>query len=348
MRGLRTIINHLRRVGSNPSLAAKVFIISAFVATSFGVLSSPQVFASQNPDNDIVRGGIYNRDLASRCNGDVKTIMDHYWIDCNLAGAVDGRACRDGNVYVGDRVVARNSSSIGRLPIQGSRPISIGGHTYYQTHNSAAFLSECLDAFVKLDANGSFKYAILKACGNPVWTPEPVVTPPPQPPQEKFVWVCELATKQVRFVREAEANDTSKYSKNLADCKEKPLQVCELATKKIIAINESAFDSSKHSRNLADCKEEKKTIEVCELATKNMITIDEKDFDSSKHSTDANDCKEDCADNPKGPGCEQPQLPQTGITDNLTGTGLGIGSLLVAGSAYIGSRKDLISAFLRK
>lgn len=71
----------------------------------------------------------------------------------------------------------------------------------------------------------------------------------------------------------------------------KQIQVCELATKKIITINEDQFDTSKYSKNLNDCKEITKTIQVCKLDTKKIVTINEKDFDSSKYSKNLDDCK---------------------------------------------------------
>lgn len=74
----------------------------------------------------------------------------------------------------------------------------------------------------------------------------------------------------------------------------KKIEVCELATKKIVTINESDFDSSKYSKNLADCKETPvvKKIEVCEIATKKIVTINESDFDANKYTKDLNQCKE--------------------------------------------------------
>lgn len=341
MRGLH-IINNL----FHSALGSRLFYLGFFVLSiSLSLLAPLAPTASASGGNDIVAGGVWNRDLAGKCHGDVKTIMDHYRIDCNLAGVVEGRACRDGNVYVGDRIVARDSRSIGREPIQGNRPISIGGQTYYETHNSQALLSECLDSWVKLDSNGSFVYAIIKACGNPIWTPAPVVVSPPKTPEKKFIWVCELATKQPRYVSEESANDTSKYSRDFAKCKEEPkplIKVCQLSDSTIIEIKESEYNSSKHSKNLADCdKKEPKKITVCDLATKKEIEINESDFDASKHATDSSKCKEE--PNPKGE-----ELPTTGVMDNLVSGGIGIGSLIVAGSAYVTSRRDWLSTLLNR
>lgn len=71
----------------------------------------------------------------------------------------------------------------------------------------------------------------------------------------------------------------------------KDIKVCELATKKIITIKENQFDSSKHSKNLADCAKPGE-ITVCELSTKKVITIKENEFDASKYSKDLSKCEE--------------------------------------------------------
>lgn len=341
MRGLH-ITNNL----FHTLLRSKLLYVGIFAFSALLSLLAPLAPTAQASGNDIVAGGVWNRDLAGKCHGDVKTIMDHYRIDCNLAGVVEGRACRDGNVYVGDRIVARDSRSIGRQAIQGNRPISIGGHTYFETHNSQALLQQCLDSWVKLDANGSFVYAIIKACGNPIWTPAPVVVTPPKPPAEKYLWVCELASKQFRYVSEQTANDTTKYSRDFAKCKEQPkppIKVCRLSDKQIVEIKESDYDSAKYSKTLDDCKEAPKKITVCDLTTKQITEINETEFDSSKHSTDQAKCKEEPS-NPKG----AEELPTTGIMDGMMGGGIGLGSLIIAGSAYVTSRKDWLNTLLNR
>ncbi len=111
--------------------------------------------------------------------------------------------------------------------------------------------------------------------------------------EDKDIKVCELATKKIVTIKESQF-DSSKYSKNLDDCKEivKYIKVCELATKKIVTINEKDFDAKKYSKNLEDCKEIVKYIKVCELATKKIVTINEKDFNTDKYSKNLDDCKE--------------------------------------------------------
>ena len=132
-------------------------------------------------------------------------------------------------------------------------------------------------------------FAVMFDCGNIVYN-EPPVWP-------KDIQVCDIASKKIITIKENQY-DSKKHSKNLDDCKEKPvvkdIQVCDLTTKKIVTIKENAFDSKKHSKNLDDCKEKPvvKDIQVCDLATKKVVTIKETAFDSKKHSKNLDDCKE--------------------------------------------------------
>lgn len=191
----------------------------------------------------------------------------------------------------------------------------------------------------------------------------------PLPPKE--ITVCELATKRIITIKESDF-DTSKHSKNLADCKEKYLKVCELATKKIITIKESDFDANKHTKDLNKCKETPpKELKVCELATKKIITIKENEFDASKHSKDLNKCKEvpptkievcdlttktvvtineadfDASKHTKDLSkCEEvppvtpPELPQTGAGESIVAI-VGLGALIASLGYYIASRRAL-------
>lgn len=157
-------------------------------------------------------------------------------------------------------------------------------------------------------------------------------------PEDKDIKVCELATKKIVTIKESQF-DSSKYSKNLDDCKTvivKEIKVCDLETKKIITIKENEFDSSKHSTDLKDCdKIVVKDIEVCELATKKIVTIKEDAFDESKYSKDLSKCEE----TPVTP--EVPtELPTTGVTENVAAI-VGLGALIASAAYYIASRRAL-------
>ncbi len=70
---------------------------------------------------------------------------------------------------------------------------------------------------------------------------------------------------------------------------DKDITVCELATKKIVTIKESQFNTTKYSKNLNDCKVPGKIV-VCEIATKQIVTIDESAFNTDKYTKDLSKC----------------------------------------------------------
>lgn len=113
-------------------------------------------------------------------------------------------------------------------------------------------------------------------------------------PEDKDIKVCRLSDKVIVTIKES-AFDSTKYSKNLDDCKPvvvKDIQVCRLSDKTIITIKENEFDATKHSKNLDDCKPVVvPMIKVCELATYKVIEIKESDFNTSKHSKNLADCE---------------------------------------------------------
>ena len=66
------------------------------------------------------------------------------------------------------------------------------------------------------------------------------------------------------------------------------IDVCNLDTNKIESIDEKKFDSTKYSKNIDDCKPKK--LQVCELASGKLISIDETDFDTKKYSKNTSTC----------------------------------------------------------
>lgn len=293
---------HKWLTGSVLALLVAVFGIGGVY---IGTQGQAQAAVRDYSSNSIINGGALNYEemthhYRSNTHGDVRDIMDHYWIkETPAAGdqVIQGHANNRGEIVTNDgRVVGRNASSIGREPIAHSHPIEIAGKTYYETTHvgGKAFANPngTLAATIVLDANGSFKYAWVNACGNPIYTPEPYIAPPPKPepePEPKEIKVCEVESKKIIKIREDEF-DKTKHSKNLKDCEEKYEKVCELATKNIITIKEGEFDETKHSKNLRDCDEV--IIKVCDLETKTIIQINDDAFDNTKHSKDLKDCDE--------------------------------------------------------
>ncbi len=170
----------------------KLKFIAAFVAiASVAALGLLQLQTNANAavrdctaNSIIYCGAADNGELVSKyqqnATGDLNEVYAHYGItSANIGSGKLGYTTKSGDVVVDGQVVATGAWSIGRKPISGSTPISIGGKTYYNSPNQTAFISNTISALVYFDANGRFVGAILLACGNPVSaTPtKPPVTP---------------------------------------------------------------------------------------------------------------------------------------------------------------------------
>lgn len=122
----------------------------------------------------------------------VKAIYDYFGITSADIRDIDkyvvaGKVYKNGDVMVGNKLVATNAITAGRHNMSGSTRVSSGGATFYTRATSVSFRVNSITAFV-LMKDGRFSSAILAACANPVKataksTP-PVVTPPPEAPPE--------------------------------------------------------------------------------------------------------------------------------------------------------------------
>lgn len=375
---MRDLLKLFRRAKSSKLFVASFFAL-AVTLTGVGAYQFNQTAVEaadcRNQTNNIVPQGTYGYgDVTHHYNantcGDVKAIFDHYWIKPDLAPGdrvLHGTANNRGEIVAEGRVVATNATSIGRQPIQHSRPISIAGKTYYETSHvgGAAFANPggSLDALVVLDAQGNFKNAIIKECGNPVYA-KPV--PPPKPPV-KDIKVCDIASRKIITIKEDQFNpeqhshnlddckdkmikvclietkewitinerefDAARHSTDAKDCEDVKIQVCDLKTKTIITINEDQFDARKHSRNFEDCKEAEKII-VCDTETNQVISIEKDAFDKTRHSTDLEDCNEPTPSAPPAPR----ELPKTGAADAI-GAGIGLSAMGLSAYYYAASRR---------
>lgn len=133
----------------------------------------------------------------------VKAIYDYFGITASDIKDVDeyvvaGKVYKNGDVMVGDKLVATNAITAGRHNIQGSTKVSSGGVTFYTRATSVSFRINSISAFV-LMKKGQFASAILAACGNPVKATAkaaPIVTPPPElPPEPKPEIIPAVVTK---------------------------------------------------------------------------------------------------------------------------------------------------------
>lgn len=169
-------------------------------------------------DNSIVRCGAFsngsgptqgnfNKNVASYHNaGDIDRIYDHYGIDDKNLGSLPlGEVRKDGTIWLGGKRVATNARSTGRHNISGScggsQRLDLGGGTViYERNTCVSFKQNSFQVWVKMDANGKFKYAVMTACGNPV-VGTPTYTPPPPPPTGATKCLSIAATKvdRVKF-----------------------------------------------------------------------------------------------------------------------------------------------------
>jgi hypothetical protein len=100
---------------------------------------------------------------------DVTKIYAHFGISqSDLTGLVEGVVMKDGRVIVNGKTVATEATTAGRWynPPSGSKRISGTDRAYeFSTRHYTSGTGKT--AFVKM-VNGEFKWAVTKACGNPV------------------------------------------------------------------------------------------------------------------------------------------------------------------------------------
>jgi hypothetical protein len=99
------------------------------------------------------------------------------------ATAAAGKVTKNGEVLVNGKVVANNAVTAGRHNITrngGSTKVVHNGVTFYVRAPHVSFRSNSLDAFVVLNKDGQFVYAVLASCANPVKARNVVPAPKPE------------------------------------------------------------------------------------------------------------------------------------------------------------------------
>jgi len=112
-------------------------------------------------------------------HSDLQAIYNHYGLPTSeysdfLSHAVEGTTYLDGRVLVNGKVVAIGGMSIGReASMQGAGYFTqvINGAKYYGNTNARVFAAgtSAIPIYVLFDAQGQMKFAVMKACGNPVF-----------------------------------------------------------------------------------------------------------------------------------------------------------------------------------
>lgn len=97
------------------------------------------------------------------------------------SSAVAGKVHKNGTVTVNGTVVARDAISAGWHNMPGSSATTYNGVTFYNSSPAVSFVADQIDAYVVLNQNGQFQYAILASCANPVKATNVVPAPAPAP-----------------------------------------------------------------------------------------------------------------------------------------------------------------------
>lgn len=119
----------------------------------------------------------------------VKALYEHFGISANDIKQVNdtasaGKVYKNGDVWIGDKMVATGAITAGRENKTGSTKVVLNGHVFYTRPPSVSFRPNSIDAFVIMK-NGVFKFAILGPCGNPVMATAKVEPKPAPPPVEE-------------------------------------------------------------------------------------------------------------------------------------------------------------------
>ncbi|HSH55574.1 MAG TPA: hypothetical protein VK983_01970 [Candidatus Limnocylindrales bacterium] len=146
-------------------------------------------------ENAVIRCGAMNTaELTKGYNGNAsaQVIFNHFGISkadmkTVAADAVAGSVAKDGTVYAGKKKVAQGAVTAGRHNMTGSTKVTEGNVTFYTRTPSTSFRTDRIAAFVVLKDNGTFDYAILSSCANPVKATNVVVPPKAEKPVEKPV-----------------------------------------------------------------------------------------------------------------------------------------------------------------
>ena len=109
---------------------------------------------------------------------ELKRVYNSWGINAStISDAKLGTVMKNGNIIVSGKIVATNARSVGREFMPGSQRDPRSGLWIRPT--AVSFASSELSAFVKLDKNGEFEWAVIESCGN-------MVAARPRAPESSF------------------------------------------------------------------------------------------------------------------------------------------------------------------
>jgi hypothetical protein len=98
---------------------------------------------------------------------ELQKLFKYYGFEMShIDGLSEGTVTKDDKVIVNNKTVATNVKSMGRSYITGSTKVTAFSYPIYLRSPSISFVSSTIPAFVRLNPNGTMRYAIIKSCGN--------------------------------------------------------------------------------------------------------------------------------------------------------------------------------------
>jgi hypothetical protein len=178
-----------------------IFMAFGLAAATRPVAALDVSSARDNDANAVIQGGCLTiSECQQKFTNDrsVANIFSCFHINAadmnNMTdNAVVGQVTDNNTVIVNGKVVANHAMTAGRQNIAGSTRSTCGNEPFFMRPPSVSFASSPLTAFVMMDSNNQFDFAILTSCGNPViatpvkikTTTAPVTTTPTQTQQQQ-------------------------------------------------------------------------------------------------------------------------------------------------------------------
>jgi hypothetical protein len=175
------------------SLLLAIFMVFGLAAVTRPVVALDVSSARDNDANAVIQGGCLTiSECQQKFTNDrsVANIFSCFHINAadmnNMTNnAVVGQVTDNNTVIVNGKVVANHAMTAGRQNIAGSSRSTCGNEPFFMRPPSVSFASSPLTAFVMMDSNNQFDFAILTSCGNPVIaTPVKVKTTAPAAPTQ--------------------------------------------------------------------------------------------------------------------------------------------------------------------
>lgn len=276
----------------------------------YSAITGGTIFAAETAEcgaNSIITCGAMSSDQLkakyAANENDLQAIYAHYGITAadvaNSTNVKTGYVNPDGTITVDGKVVATGAISVGRTNETGSTAVKIGGSTVYQ---GSGRVHSPLSAFIFTDANGTFKAAIIKVCGNPV-IGTPVVV-------KKPVYTCDSLTasadkNKVTFTTKATAKDgatitgyaydfgdsTAVLKTNTATASHSYSKAGTYTAKITVSFNvEGADTASQTDACTVSVTIAPVMVSACNIETGVVGPVDESKIDNVKYTTDSSKC----------------------------------------------------------